>query len=275
MDTAGLADGDCYLKRSVLLVNEIVKAPVFRHMLKDHFNYAKQNLRDFNDMLKSVTFNTPSRMGESTYAETSRNTNQDTNYAININPRFKTQLAKNNSAMENNRVRFILAVTIGHELCHLFLRRHGMMYSPTKYRYEAGNFFEKRIFDGKIGMRLSDSSENGANSGWKPDEMRVTAVSVKDFSSTSEIKDSEITKLFECLDSKTSLKDMFPLDVKRTKRKRNDHAHNEAIGVHEGTRQRQQLRATQKQLFNDKHEHELDGCCGTRFSKPKWRRPPH
>lgn len=82
-------------------------------------------------MLKRVTFNTSSTMAEDTYAETSRNISEDTDDTININPRFKEQIEKeDNTSDENNRVWFVLAVTIVHELCHLFLRRHGIKYTP-------------------------------------------------------------------------------------------------------------------------------------------------
>jgi len=132
----------------VLLVNKIMTEDQhFRLMIKTHFG----GLKVLNAVLRKVQFDDSStatrarHLPANVLAETIRKTPLE-DYTIFINARFKEKLKTHKVAIENKRLRFVLAVSIIHEVCHLILRYQGIMNSPQKlaglFVPEAGEFFE-------------------------------------------------------------------------------------------------------------------------------------
>jgi len=184
-------------------------------------------------------------------------------YTISINARFKEQLKTHKVAIENKRLRFVLAVTIIHEVCHLCLRNQGIMNSPQKlaglFVPEAGEFFEISVFNGVITMRLTKDKKSNLNRGWAPKTMTVDAVLLRN-AKTSAILDSELELLWECVDLKHPFpKDVFPLTSAGPGRKVGHHALKRADGVHEGRRSCKYLKGGPHEI-DDTQVHELDRC---------------
>jgi hypothetical protein len=212
-------------------------------------------------------------------AETDREIGPKINYTIYINERFKEQFKRHHLAIENHRLRFVLAITILHELCHLTLRYRGIMHTPNKLMGlrvpEAGEYLEKIICGGLVTFRLSNNSETKARYGWDPQFMKVTAVLLRRRGEElAALCDSEIKHLFECVESRSALPAMgFSLnfDTKQG-RKKGEHALKRTDGVHEGTRAKRYLMEAHELDFDPKEEHNLDARCPLYKSWKKCRR---
>jgi hypothetical protein len=249
----------------VSLANKIMaECGSFRLMIEELFG----GLKELGAVLRNVRFDDSSpcalKLPANVLAETFREVPL-TDYTIFINPRFKEQLKTHNVAIENKRLRFVLAVTIIHEVCHLCLRCQGMMNTPQKLRGlfapEAGEFFELGVFRGLITMRLTKDKKMNLNRGWNPKTMTVDAVLLKERTAKSyAILDSELERLWECVHSKHPFaKDVFPLTPAGPGRKVGHHALKRADGVHEGRRSCKYLQGEPPD-FDDTQFHELDRC---------------
>jgi len=131
--------------------------------------------------MDKVSFDTSVTFPTHVFAETMRFTKgSPVNFEIRINEKFEEHFQIATSQLELNRLRFVLAVTIFHEVLHLCLRNLGIITSPAKLigingLPEAGEFGEFTLFHGVITMRLSNS-EGGVCKGWNPATMTITAV---------------------------------------------------------------------------------------------------
>jgi hypothetical protein len=226
-----------YLLRSVRIVNKICAEEHFRSWIKNRFC----GLKVLGEVLPIVRFDDSSARALDLPADVLAESWRDaplTDFTIFVNWRFKAQFKNHQIAIQNKRLHFVLAVTIIHEICHLCLRKQGIMNTPSKfpglYVPEAGEFFEKHMFEGLVTIRLSDGKKT--KNGWDPVNMHVTAVLIKNGFKDKVVCDSEIERLCECVDSKLPFpQNMFPMKTRGLKGV-SQHALKRANGVHEGVR---------------------------------------
>ncbi len=192
MDTTGL---DTNLSLSAQPAEKILISQCARFTIQAHFG----GLENVKYVIKHVRFNYV-QLKCNALAETSRNSGADVDYKININDKSKKFFDKNPSSVKLIRMWFVLAVTIVHEICHLALRKLNVMYTPEKLLGlngpEAGEYFEKLIFNGVVSMRLSHFEGN--KRGWDPVNMSVEAVVLKfDLSPFRSLSDSELSSVLQ------------------------------------------------------------------------------
>jgi hypothetical protein len=169
-------------------------------------------------------------------AETSRNTEADTDFTIRISDNFEKHFREQRAAAENDIVLFFLALIIAHEICHLILRRDGKMHTPEKlaglYGPEAGEFFEKFIIGGVSRLRLSNFCRNA---GWNPSTMHPDALVIElGLKIFKELCSREISEVVQCAKNRTPFRpDVFPITVVGGGRKVGFHVLKETSGAHE------------------------------------------
>jgi hypothetical protein len=270
-----------YLKESVLLVNKMFKENSEVRLVLRHHICNNEDLKEFEKVMKLVTFDDSRKLPYDALAETDREIGPSrANYTIYINPRFKEQFNRHHLAIENHRLRFVLAITIFHELCHLNFRHNGIMHTPDRLMGvrvpEAGEFFENMVFGGQVSLRLSNDSKTNAKRGWVPKTMKVTAVLLRrGGSKLVTLYDSEIEQLFQCVGSNSALPVnsggfLMKFDTK-IGRKKGEHALKRTDGVHEGTRGKRYLAEARELDFDPKEEHILDTRCPLHKSWKKCR----
>jgi hypothetical protein len=247
------------LRVSARLAEKILTCPLSRGVLTSHFG----GIRKLKVVLKQVSF-TYRHLPYNVLAETSRNTGTDADFNICLSNNFEKHFRMKRSIAENFRVRFLLAMTIAHEVCHLVLRKDGIMYSPDKMSglggsAEAGEFYEICMLHGVASLQVSNF---GRKRGWDPATMHVEAVVVKEASNIfKELCDSEIMALVQCAINDSVLpKDAFPITRTGSGRKRGRHVLKTSGGIHECTRGKGHG-AARALALEDENCHIVDAHC--------------